>query len=331
MEQLTVDERGIGTEARRISWAELVAVGIRTTADGPFSEDVFWLLLLRDGVVELPGSLVSSAHLAEMQDRLPGLDSGKIIQAMGSAEERIFRVWHAEESRSGWTDEALRARFVALVERLGGNPTGASDACGRLRTAWGADGRRYHDLEHLTDCLRELDAAPVEPGPRDLAELALWFHDAVYEPSRTDDEERSAQLLIAEAATLGIPAPTAEAAAELVRRTAHGDDKVSGSDALADLVSDVDLSILGRDVLRFMEYEHGVSEEYAAVPALAFQLGRGRFLAALLSAPAIFRTAWFRDRYEARARERLARLLKSPRYRTYRWLRWLPLARRLWA
>ena len=88
---------------------------------------------------------------------------------------------------------------------------------------------------------------------------------------------------------------------------------------------DIDLSILGRDVLRFMDYEHGIAEEYAEVSTFTFRIARGRFLASLLARPRLFHTEAFRTRYEARARAQIAALLRSPRYRAYRWLHWLPL------
>ena len=94
--------------------------------------------------------------------------------------------------------------------------------------------------------------------------------------------------------------------------------------AAVDLIRDVDLSILGRDVLRFMDYEYAVEEEYAFMSSLKYRLGRGRFLASLLASPSIYRTSHFRERYEERARSHLAVLLGTPRYWAYRWLRWLP-------
>src|SRR5262249_16328174 len=182
--------------------------------------------------------------------------------------------------------------------------------------------RRYHDLEHLADCLRELDATPSEPGTADIAELALWYHDAVYEPRARDCEERSATLLCEDSASLRVPHVAPPPAPNSVRATAHVRGKAPTGPA-ADLVADVDLSILGRDVLRFMEFEYSVAEEYARVPSTVYFLARGRFLAELLASPTIFRTDHFRDRYEATARANIAVLLRSPRYRAHRWLGWL--------
>jgi predicted metal-dependent HD superfamily phosphohydrolase len=319
MNVLTFDDRGFGTDARRIPWDDLIAVGVRTTADGPFAEDVFWQFLLRDGVIELPGSMVSDLGL--LSKHLPGLDFGKVIQAMGSCEERIFRVWHADESRDRPSESALRARFGRLVERLGGRPgAGEGEVFARLYAAWSSEARRYHGVEHLADCLREVERRPPSPA-RDRVELALWYHDAIYEAGARDCEQRSAAWLLRDAAGLGIADPLARLAATLVEATVHAGGEIADEEAA--LVTDIDLAILGRDPLRFMEFEYGVAEEYSSVPTLLFRRGRGRFLGGLLERP-IYRTAPFRARFEAAARANIGALLQSPRYAAYRWLRWLP-------
>jgi predicted metal-dependent HD superfamily phosphohydrolase len=300
-----------------IPWPDVVAVGIRTTADGPFAEDVFWQFLLRDGVVEIPGACVDGSAFDELRAHLPGLDSAKVIRAMTSTQERIFRVWHHVESRFWPSREDLAVRFRALVGKVGGDPDASSPAFDSLYAAWSADSRHYHDVEHLVDCLRELDAANARIPTADIAELALWYHDVVYEPGASDCEERSARVLLADAEKLGIPEASTKTAADLVRATAHAQGGALRTPA-ADLVHDIDLSILGRDVLRFMDFEYGVEEEYAATSTISFRRGRGRFLAGLLERPHIFRTEHFRGRYEARARDQIGALLASPRYRSYR-------------
>ncbi|TMQ23920.1 MAG: hypothetical protein E6J90_09430 [Deltaproteobacteria bacterium] len=312
------DEQGFETNSHRIRWDELLAVGIRTTADGPFLEDVFWQFLLPRGALELPGSLVTSTMLGVMQRSLPGIDSRKIIVAMGSTEERIFRVWHAAAASSPRDDAALGTRFAALVGRLGGLAPRADDVVPPLLAAWSAGGRRYHDREHLAECLHELDGARAEPGIADIAELALWYHDAIYEPGSPDCEARSADWLLRDATLQAIPHDRALAAAACVRATAHLAGAAPSGPA-SELVVDIDLAILGRDVLRFMEFEYAIEEEYGGKRGAWYFLARGRFLAAVLASPAIFRTDHFREHYEQRARDNIAALLASPRYRAHRW------------
>jgi predicted metal-dependent HD superfamily phosphohydrolase len=323
-----LNEEGIGTGTQRIPWSDVSAVGIRATADGPWVEDVTWIFLTHQGAIELPGAAVSGEAVAVMSRRLAGLDCGKVIAATTSMQERVWRVWHAEEARWRLDEGAIAARFGALVHRLGGRSKRAEATWARLRAAWASEGRRYHNLEHLMECLGELDGVRASKDISDTAELALFYHDAVYEPRAHSCEERSAKLLCEDARALEIPCERALASAACVRATAH----FAGAKAVGpaqELVVDIDLAILGRDPLRFLEYEYAVAEEFADPADLAFTLARGRFLASLLRRPAIFQTEGLRDRHERRARANIAALFGSPRYRAHRWLG--PIARYLGA
>ena len=64
----------------------------------------------------------------------------------------------------------------------------------RLRNAYTEPQRYYHTQQHIAECLREFDQARHFARQPAAAELALWFHDAVYDPSRGDNEEQSAAL-----------------------------------------------------------------------------------------------------------------------------------------
>jgi len=327
MTSLFFDERGFGPAAHRIPWADLRALGIRTTASGPWVEDVFWMFVSRTGLTEIPGEAMTGGELEALQSHLPGIDNGKIIRAMGCAEERLVRIWHPDSERAGWDDSRFRARFVALVEDLGGDASAAGQTFQTLAAAWGDPTRRYHDREHLAECLHQLDLAEVGEAPRKVVELALWFHDAVYVAGARDNEESSAKLLLEESGRLRLHRRTADAAAALVRATAHeAAESAPGREEA--LMLDIDLSILGADPLRFMEYEYAIEEEFEKIPRLRFRIGRGRFLASLLARSTIFRTESFRTRYEAAARSQLSALLDSPRYRSFRLTRWLRWARR---
>ncbi|HZJ56088.1 MAG TPA: hypothetical protein VFD38_18235 [Myxococcaceae bacterium] len=322
MTEVIFDERGFGTAEHRIPWTDLRALGIRTTAAGPWVEDVFWMFLSRQGVFEIPGQAMTGAQLEALQAHLGGLDNGKIIRAMGCAEDHIFRIWHPDAGRSRWDDARCRTRFGALVQRLGGDASAAGGTFEVLATAWGEPARRYHDREHLAECLHQLDLAAAGGASTDVVEFALWFHDAIYVAGARDNEESSARLLVEECGRLGLDRSVAEAAAALVRATVHeaSADEPGPDEAL---MLDIDLSILGSDPLRFMEYEYAIEEEFQKTPRMRFRIGRGRFLASLLARPRIFCTEVFRERYEERAREQLSALLESPRYRAFRLIRWL--------
>lgn len=98
----------------------------------------------------------------------------------------------------------------------------------------------------------------------------LWFHDAVYDVHRHDNEEQSARLMRAAAARVGLPAPESERVSGLIMATKH-DAVPAGVDAA--LIVDVDLSILGAAVERFDD-ERQVRDEYSWVPGFIFRRRR---------------------------------------------------------
>lgn len=267
---------------------DTIEVAIRTTSQGPFVDDVFWLFVKRDGsVLEVPSQHVD---VAQLQAELPGLDNMKIIDAMTCTRDRIFRVWHPDEP--AYDVSALEQRFRKLV---GAHYDPAIFA--ELRKAWTRPG--YHNLEHLNDCLRELDTAPKNA----IAELALWYHDAIYVPGAKDNELRSAELLREHARAMNLN--NVDAAVACVLATA---DHASATPETA-LVVDIDLAILGRSLLRVADYNDAIAEEYAGT--MFYGLGRKRFLKKLLDQPKIFHTPLFAERYEEKARANLRALLRT--------------------
>lgn len=201
----------------------------------------------------------------------------------------------------------LQRRFTELWGRLGGRGDGAGAFQALLR-AWTEPHRRYHDVDHLRDCLARLTEAQPRDPERDLAEAALWYHDFVYRPGAPDNEARSADLARDALLEGGVPAGTAAEVARLVRLTDHS---VPPDDPVGALVCDVDLSILGRPAEEFADYERRIRDEYRQVPGPAYRAGRRRVLEMLLARDALFLTQSFRARYEDVARRNLKRSLEA--------------------
>lgn len=211
---------------------------------------------------------------------------------------------------------ALAARWGALAGRLGVPLTPEWEAEGeRLLDAWAEPHRAYHTLDHLAACLDELDRVRDLAREPDVVELALWFHDARYDPLAHDNEARSAVWARQFADAVGLPR-LGDRLAALVLATRHDANPADG-DPLADdpdgaLLLDVDLSILGQPADVYDGYERAVRREYASVPDVLFTAGRRRILASLLARPAIFRTPAMAARYEAAARANLSRAMAAP-------------------
>jgi predicted metal-dependent HD superfamily phosphohydrolase len=162
--------------------------------------------------------------------------------------------------------------------------------------------RKYHTLQHLAECLAHVEAVghlAEQPGE---VEIALWFHDGIYDTQGHDNERQSADWARAVLEGHGAPPATVQRVDELVMATCHSALPVSPD---AKLLVDVDLSILGALPPRFAEYEEQIRQEYAFVPEELFRRKRGEILGAFLARPAIYSTPYFQAALEARARDNL--------------------------
>jgi predicted metal-dependent HD superfamily phosphohydrolase len=164
--------------------------------------------------------------------------------------------------------------------------------------------RKYHTLQHLDACLEHfasLRARALHPAE---VELALWFHDAIYEVGVAGNEARSADWARDALRKAGAPAEVAERVHALVMVTCH-DRAPRTSDQ--EILLDVDLAILGAAEPIFDAYEAQIRAEHAVVPEPAFRARRHGILRQFLDRPRIYHTARFHGLFEATARDNLAR------------------------
>ncbi|MFH0176373.1 hypothetical protein ACIA6D_13275 [Streptomyces cacaoi] len=201
--------------------------------------------------------------------------------------------------------DALRTRFSHTLDRTRG-PAGGPDPepyADDLLARWQEPQRRYHTLTHLTEVLDRVDVLAEHAADPDVVRLAAWFHDAVYLPDRSENEERSARLAERALPEAGVsPERTAEVA-RLVRLTVTHDP--ADDDLDGQVLCDADLAILAAPPTAYAAYTAAVREEYHFVPNDAFRAGRADILRQLLDLPRLFRTSYGSERWEATARYNL--------------------------
>ena len=187
-------------------------------------------------------------------------------------------------------DEAMRARLAAMYR--------AAD-------------RHYHSMAHVEDLLALAGQHADLVSDMPAMEAAIWFHDAILDTSRSDNEARSADLA-REWLALGSDADRVERVAMMVEATAsHAVPAGLPADLREQtmLFLDMDLSILGAEPQRFDAYETAVRREYGWVPDEAWRSGRAKVLRRFLERPSIFATPRFRALCEDAARANIARSL----------------------
>ena len=205
------------------------------------------------------------------------------------------------------TPAAMLANWNAAWRALG-----IADAdetlCIELQRRYGEPQRHYHTLQHLGECLTwfEREQALAE-RPGEVA-LALWFHDAIYDVHAHDNEARSAEWARSALLASGVQGEAAERVHALVMATRH-DAVPEGRDA--ELLIDIDLSILGAERERFDEYERQVHAEYAFVPDAVRLPRRRAILQRFLAREAIYATPRMHALLEARTRANLARSIAA--------------------
>ncbi|MFH8609198.1 hypothetical protein ACH4D5_17145 [Streptomyces sp. NPDC018029] len=208
-------------------------------------------------------------------------------------------------------EKDLHARWAAALLRAGeGTPhpgEGAPDPAPyaeRLLARWAEPQRRYHTTDHLAAVLDHIDVLEDHADDPDLVRLAAWFHDAVYAPDRSENEERSARLAERALTEAGLPADRTAEVARLVRLTVTHDP--ADGDHNGEALCDADLAILAASPDAYAAYAAAVREEYGFVPDEAFRRGRADVLRRLMALPRLFRTPYGAANWEAPARENLA-------------------------
>jgi predicted metal-dependent HD superfamily phosphohydrolase len=179
-----------------------------------------------------------------------------------------------------------------------------------IRERYGEAHRFYHGIAHVESLLKLLhDDFPTLGKDRAAIELALWFHDIVFDPHARDNEEKSVELM---RSVIGKTlAPALERKVEdFILATKH-DGPVTDPDA--QLVVDIDLSTLGAPPEDFQRYSESIRKEYFWKPEAEYRQGRKATLLRFLNQSPLYHHLPLRHRFEAPAKRNLTEALAELR------------------
>jgi predicted metal-dependent HD superfamily phosphohydrolase len=179
----------------------------------------------------------------------------------------------------------------------------ADEVLAELVRLYSSEGRYYHNLDHLQDVLRTVHVLAHLATDLAAVRFAAWFHDAIYDPRASNNEERSAALCAQRLALLGVPSVTLAAAVEMIRATR--DHRPRGRDLDTAILLDADLAILGASTPEYARYAAAIRQEYAWAPEPDYRRGRRMVLESFLARPRLYLTAPMLPR-EGQARQNLA-------------------------
>lgn len=167
-------------------------------------------------------------------------------------------------------------RFHSLCHRLGVHRDQAISVWQLLHFKYAEPHRVYHNMIHISRMLDALDKVAPENVN---VEMAIWFHDSVYDPKRRDNEVLSAKLF---EDTLGVflQRSVMDHVSYLIMSTDHYHERGNTEDEK--LLLDIDLMILGSEPDEYDAYCKAIRKEYDYVPEDQFKVGRSAILKELL-------------------------------------------------
>lgn len=175
-----------------------------------------------------------------------------------------------------------------------------------IETNYSEHGRYYHTLHHLENMYNELVECRGNIKQWDAVLFSLFYHDIIYKATRKDNEEKSAELGVKRLTEVDIPTFIIDTCFEAIIAT-KSHNLSSNHDI--NLFTDADLSVLGSDWETYTAYYKAVRKEYSIYPDFLYNPGRKKVLLHFLYMENIFKTDFFREKYENIARDNISKEL----------------------
>lgn len=175
----------------------------------------------------------------------------------------------------------MKVRWLDLTQRLGIPKTAVEEIWHELAAAYGADGRFYHNLNHIQHALDVAEQLQAVAEDFTAVQLALWFHDVVYDPRRSDNEAESAAYAERVLRPWGVPDAMLETIKTLILATQTHETAVADPNVWVML--DADLAILSAPPAQYDAYAWAIRQEYSFVPEAQYVVGRTAVLQKFLA------------------------------------------------
>lgn len=198
---------------------------------------------------------------------------------------------------------ALRRQWLSLLARHSDDEAYVETVFAKLATEYSAASRCYHNLSHIRALFNLYETCAHTTARADEISFAIWFHDAIYDTRRQDNEERSADWAAQVLQNVNAPDALSASVRRLILAT-----KRHEPGALADetqIFLDLDLAILGSAPTVYRRYAAAIRREYSWVPGFLYRRERRKILANFLARKTIYLTTAMSRQYEQQARDNL--------------------------
>ncbi len=288
---------------------EVEYILVKTTSGGPYVDDVFFLIFTKDSYWEIPQA--SGGQFLDWLKQFSDINMEQFIKSMASTDDRIFILYRGAKYPvlSERNKDVLKNR---LMNFLSMNFESSSEdrvkITDDLFKQYQHASRHYHNMEHIQNCLWELDQLQNQSIDKPSIELAIWYHDVIYSPASKSNEIKSAKKMKEELGHF-VSKIDLDDVSKMIQSGPRNDSNLTDSEKY---FFDIDYSILGQREFEYMAYRQNVRLEFIAVPSWIYHLKRKSFLKNTLK-NGIYQTEEFRARFEETAvKNILSELSKMP-------------------
>ncbi|WP_126972083.1 HD domain-containing protein [Gynurincola endophyticus] len=202
--------------------------------------------------------------------------------------------------------EILEKIFYQLLSTYTENASRKDKCWNEIEQNYQQENRHYHNLSHLEQMIAALHGAEIKIKDYDTLLFSIFYHDIIYHPAASANEEQSAELAKRRLEELGLPVEQIEkVCGQIIATKAH--QRSANTDT--NYLLDADLAILGQAPEIYLNYRKQIRAEYSIYPDALFNAGRKKVLQQFLNFQEIFKTPFFKNKYESQARENLQREL----------------------
>jgi len=201
--------------------------------------------------------------------------------------------------------DTLEKQWLGLALTYADIPAVAMEILNELFAFYNSEGRYYHNLGHIAQLIKNAEVFKDSLNDYNSVRFAIWFHDSVYSPMGSNNEELSADFAQKHLSRLLVPEEIIQRVVYLIKATSnHMDQQNSDQDTAYFL--DFDLATLGGTNESYQEYRNQIRKEYQMIPDIIYKPGRKKILQRFLDSDRIYQTTEFFALYEKQARLNIA-------------------------
>lgn len=197
----------------------------------------------------------------------------------------------------------LKEQFEQLCLPFSENHNVINTLWNEIEKRYSEKGRCYHNLLHLENMFKELETIREKISNFTVVSFSIFYHDIVYNATSKSNEEKSALLTETRLAELNLNNDLINAVSTQILATKFHQ---KSEDEDTNYLLDADLSILGKDLESYLAYTQMIRKEYSIYPDLLYKPGRKKVLKHFLELNSIFKTDYFKEKYEVRAKENIS-------------------------